>query len=100
MRPSARAAYQTGWLPAPVDEEAGGEAGTPPPEPEITFQLREDHEDARLGMPRDLSGDSIVDDLDHGDDYILLPIRILIEWKGTSGPCQLEVFTMLGSYVL
>ena len=43
-------------------------------EPE--WELREDLEDRLLGMPRDLSGDSVTDELDHADDYVRLPVGV------------------------
>ena len=50
--------------------------------PEI---LREDVVDANFGMPRDLTGEGDVDDLDHADDYRLLPVAAVIEWRSSSG---------------
>jgi hypothetical protein len=53
--------------------------------------LREDVVDPRLGMPslgmagRDLNGDGAVDALDHADDYVLLPARLIVEWTGAGG---------------
>ena len=46
--------------------------------------LREDVADATLGMPRDLNGDGAVDADDHSDDYIVLPVRITLQWRGQS----------------
>ncbi|MFT5285372.1 MAG: type II secretory pathway pseudopilin PulG [Planctomycetota bacterium] len=57
-------------------------------------ELREDDVDEELGMPRDLNGDSIVDDLNHADDYILLPIKVEVDWQGKYGPRHIELFTM------
>ena len=58
------------------------------------LELREDSEDETLGMPRDLNGDSIVDDVDHSGDYILLPICVVVDWEGRHGPRHIEFFTM------
>jgi hypothetical protein len=44
--------------------------------------LREDLADAALGMPRDLNGDGVQDAEDHSDDYIILPVRITLQWRG------------------
>jgi hypothetical protein len=41
--------------------------------------LREDSSDARLGMPRDLNGDTLIDDQPHNADYVILPVRVRIE---------------------
>lgn len=50
-----------------------------------TLELREDVEDQRLGMPRDLNGDGDVDSNDHAEDYTLLPVTIRLEWVGLGG---------------
>jgi hypothetical protein len=63
--------------------------------PESGGELREDLENELLGMPRDLDGDTLIDDLDHADDYEILPVRVRIEWNGPLGPRSLEMYTML-----
>jgi len=61
-------------------------------------QLREDVADAGLGMPRDLNGDgNPPDGLDHANDYVLLPVRVRVEWRGVSGPRQIELESMLSA---
>lgn len=78
----------------------GGRAGT------IVFptngpQLREDVNDKALGMPRDLNADGVVDNANHAGDYLLLPIRVRIEWiaKGTkSTQRHFEMYTMFTSF--
>src|ERR1700752_2501349 len=45
-------------------------------------QLRQDVENRKLGMPRDLSGDNIVDQSDHKGDYFILPVEIRVRWRG------------------
>lgn len=67
-------------------------------EPDV-WQLREDMEDDRLGMPRDLNGDSLIDDQDHSADYLLMPICVRVEWAGRYGRRQLEMHTMLTDFV-
>jgi hypothetical protein len=62
---------------------------------QTAWVLREDFVDANLGMPRDLNGDSIVDNKDHSEDYILLPVHIRIEWQGSNGRRWLDVYSML-----
>jgi len=59
------------------------------------WELREDFVDGDLGMPRDLNGDSIIDDLNHADDYLLLPVRLEIEWQGRYGTRRMSVSMML-----
>ena len=59
------------------------------------WELREDFVDDDLGMPRDLNGDSMVDDLDHADDYLVLPIRVELVWRGRYGARRMSVSMML-----
>jgi hypothetical protein len=63
--------------------------------PEVERQIREDSTDERLGMPRDLDGDTVIDDLDHGTDYRLLPVLVRIRWNGPRGERTLDMSTML-----
>jgi prepilin-type N-terminal cleavage/methylation domain-containing protein len=49
--------------------------------PTIEGQLREDVNDDSLTMPRDLNGDGVVDSLNHAGDRILLPVKVVVEWK-------------------
>lgn len=60
--------------------------------------LREDYIDARLGMPRDLNGDSLIDDLDHADDYIVLPVHVQIRWRGDFGPRVYDLYTQIALF--
>lgn len=65
--------------------------------PVIGTQLREDVTDTGLGMPRDLDGDGTVDAGDHANDYIVLPIRVRVEWAskcGKGGKRWMETFAM------
>jgi len=48
-------------------------------------RLREDVEDARLGMPRDLDGDGDDDDDVSAGTYLVLPVRLVVEWRGAGG---------------
>ena len=59
------------------------------------MQLREDVDNRKLGMPRDLSGDNIVDQSDHKADYYILPVEIRVRWRGRSGTCHYELVTQL-----
>lgn len=47
--------------------------------------LREDFQDVELGTPRDLNGDGVLDQADHAGDYRVLPVRIVVEWRGAAG---------------
>lgn len=62
------------------------------------WQLREDFVDDELGMPRDLDGDSVVDDANHARNYLILPVRIRLEWEGVFGPRTLDLYTMIGEF--
>jgi prepilin-type N-terminal cleavage/methylation domain-containing protein len=70
--------------------------GPPPPPPTFEWQLREDFVDEKLGMPRDLNGDNVIDDQDHAHDYIVLPVRVRTSWAGLNGDRSTELYTMLG----
>lgn len=61
-------------------------------------KLSETFVDARLGMPRDLNGDNVVDDQDHAGDYLVLPVRVQIQWKGRFGPRTYVLETMLAEF--
>lgn len=59
-----------------------------------SVRLREDVVDGGLGMPADLNGDGdAVDDVT--PDYRLLPVRVLVEWRGVSGNRSIELESML-----
>ncbi len=78
-----------------------GDAGALPGS--ITFpvgtpgELREDVDDARLGMPRDLNGDGVIDAADHSGNYRVLPVRVSVTWRGVRGLRTMTVETMLCS---
>ena len=57
--------------------------------------LRENIVDASLGMPRDLNGDGIWDDVGHSGDYIALPVTIRLDWAGVTGNRSLELDMLL-----
>jgi type II secretory pathway pseudopilin PulG len=57
--------------------------------------LRENAVDATLGMPRDLTGDILIDAADHAADYRVLPVRVRVSWTGKSGPRAVEIQTLL-----
>jgi type II secretory pathway pseudopilin PulG len=86
-------------LPPGSPRPAVGEIVLPAQQTEIgTWQLREDALDEGLGMPRDLNGDSIVDELDHASDCMLLPVRVELEWQGLYGPRALSVSVLLADF--
>lgn len=57
--------------------------------------LREDLVDARFGTPRDLNGDGAIDELDHTDDHVLLPVVVRLTWRSGTGRQVLELSTLL-----
>lgn len=60
------------------------------------FVLREDFDDARLGMPRDLNADGDVDNDDH-TTYRVLPVLVRVRWHGASGDQVLQAVTVLSN---
>jgi type II secretory pathway pseudopilin PulG len=78
----------------PLDDDADGCVGR------IEFadaqgKLLESTAHGELGLPRDLNGDTLIDDLDHAGDYAILPVKVRLDWKSEYGPRKLEMFTMI-----
>ena len=66
------------------------------PEPgSARCELREDFVDRKLGMPRDLDVDGIVDDADHSRDYSVLPFAVEVEWQGRRGKRSYRLYSMI-----
>ena len=63
--------------------------------PSIGPQLFENAVDSMVGMPRDLDLDGAVDALDHASDYMVLPVRVRVQWQGSSGPRTVELQTQI-----
>jgi type II secretory pathway pseudopilin PulG len=57
--------------------------------------LLESVDDSRMGMPRDLNADGIVDLFDHSPDYTNLPVRIRVTWRGRGGTHSIDIVTSL-----
>jgi type II secretory pathway pseudopilin PulG len=57
--------------------------------------LREDVADPGLGMPLDLNLDGLIDGADHSGDYVLLPVRVQVQWRGPGGVQTTELTTVL-----
>ena len=51
--------------------------------------------DANLGMPQDLNGNGTSSDTDVSGSYILLPVRIQLQWSSPAGARELKLNTML-----
>lgn len=49
----------------------------------------------RLGMPRDLTGEGDMDNLDHSGDYRILPVLVRLSWRGAGGDGSFELLTIL-----
>lgn len=67
-------------------------------DPVAGWQLREDLDLPVLGLPRDLSGDSVVDDQDHAGAYFILPVQIRVRWRSPIGTREYEMTTQLCRY--
>ncbi len=61
--------------------------------------MREDIPNAELGTPRDLNGDSIIDEEDHADDYVLLPVYVELRWDGVVGERRFRLHAMLTEFI-
>ena len=61
----------------------------------VKTELRENAVDTTIGMPRDLNLDGAVDALDHAGDYMILPVRVRVQWMGASGPRTVELQTQI-----
>jgi type II secretory pathway pseudopilin PulG len=57
--------------------------------------LVEDIDEPALGMPLDLNRDGVLDLLDHADDYVVLPVRVRVEWRGLVGAQRYDLETIL-----
>lgn len=58
------------------------------------IQVSENVVDVGLAMPADLNGDGDTTDT-FTADYRLLPVRVLVEWRGVSGNRSIELESML-----
>ncbi len=83
----------------PLSDDADGMVGRIllPVAADFPGVLREDLFDPSFGMPRDLDLDRDVDGDDHAADYVVLPIRVQVRWRGPGGARVLELDTILTS---
>lgn len=58
-------------------------------------ELREDVVDEGLGMPHDLDASGAPDAADHSGDYVILPVRVVVEWRGVRGDRRWAAETIL-----
>lgn len=66
-----------------------------PAQPDV---LREDIVLVNQGVAIDLDLDGFVDDLDHANNYLVLPALIRVEWQDGTGTRELELSTILGGH--
>ena len=59
--------------------------------------LRENLDDVRFGMPRDINLDGVIDGGNHADNYVLLPVRVQVEWRSATGNQSITIETVLSS---
>ncbi|MSR62805.1 MAG: hypothetical protein EXS08_10220 [Planctomycetes bacterium] len=78
-----------------TDDSAAGAGAT-----QVQWQLREDFGEQSLGMPRDLDGNNKIEAADRSKGYILLPVKVRIEWKSGTATRHFELVTQLGDYRL
>ncbi len=65
--------------------------------PETGGNLSETAIDARLGMPvaKDLNGDNDAVDVNVNTTYLILPVRVVVDWQSASGRYHMEITTFL-----
>lgn len=66
--------------------------------PAVESELREDAVEIELGTPRDLNGDGAVDDADHSNDWLILPVKVQLDWQSGSGTANKRRFTIYGMF--
>jgi hypothetical protein len=59
--------------------------------------LLENFVDDDLGMPFDLNNDGAIDAANHAGDYVVLPVRVRVQWRGLAGPMHYDLSTILSS---
>ncbi len=65
---------------------------------ELIFPVAEGAEGPELREDiagRDLNADGVIDTEDHSNDYVILPVTVRVEWKGTRGTRQIELHSLL-----
>ncbi|MBK7643861.1 MAG: prepilin-type N-terminal cleavage/methylation domain-containing protein [Planctomycetes bacterium] len=58
-------------------------------------QLSENLFDSHIGMPRDLNGDGVVGAGAMTGAYVVLPVRVIVRWRGPAGNSSLEIDNVL-----
>jgi hypothetical protein len=85
------------WFEAPGLEPVGPRAGRIEFPVDGVGQLRETLSIAWAVMPRDLNADRVIDPGDRSNDYTLLPVRLVVEWRGVLGVRRAEQVLFLRS---
>jgi prepilin-type N-terminal cleavage/methylation domain-containing protein len=57
--------------------------------------LREDLDDPGFGLPDDLNADGFQNGADIRSDYVALPVRVIVEWRGRAGNRTFELQSLL-----
>lgn len=65
---------------------------------ELQSMLSEQYQDRRMGMPRDLNGDSRIDGERRDDDYRILPVLVRVTWCDRSGDRETRLYSMLAGF--
>jgi type II secretory pathway pseudopilin PulG len=65
--------------------------------PELAGNLSETVIDSLLGMPvaKDLNGDGDALDVNVNTTYLILPVRVVVDWTGARGRTHMEITTYL-----
>lgn len=68
-----------------------------PVPPGFPASLRENTVDPTFAMPRDLNLDGVEDANEHSGDYLILPVRVRVDWRGMNGDRSVSFDTILTS---
>ena len=61
----------------------------------ITMYFDETRDVPQLGLPRDLDGDGLAKSTDVSASYVLIPIRVTVNWSSTDGQRTQSLYTYL-----
>ena len=63
----------------------------------ITLFVNETVSNPSLELPRDLNGDGDAADADVSGGYLLLPVRLRVEWIGSTGPRSFDLYSLMAN---
>ena len=46
-------------------------------------------------MPRDLNGDGVIDKENHAKDFLVLPVKVRVRWRGVTGDRTIVMCSLL-----